>query len=454
MAMIVTGRYILQFKIYYHFFLKKVFLDFTNHDPKKDVVMVLVMVCFLCSLLHFALDFFFPPYVTMDKVTIILTGYLIPCAVFFMLMHEASAVERRLNPLPKFVEEDTQWAKQHLAECEKYLDSSIKHNAKQAERKLYFEKPDHKFELNELLDEIILTSRPVDSKFHNEPDHGAVKHGVHGMYKGLWPGRILLCPYLKDEESRTFKKVFMIFVAGFIVIQCAVLVAITMSAVQEGIDAVPGGVSHDAFHVGGEAFERMGFNGYCRDEGHHRPPGYFIAIDKLEGSAEGSALPEVFLSTIRTRAQQKRRTVGLSQVLHTGHSRATSLPKGTHSCALHCSGDENCIGFAMDHDLCNVYLGKDAATPEGWDTLQSIHRTSTVEMKDHAHDKWAIVTTDHSMGATCFIKLREESEPENVVACIVYGCHILVILWVIYKAAFMTFKLYFMKMEPIARAVD
>jgi hypothetical protein len=425
MALIVTGRYILQFRIYYHFLIRKVLLDFTNHDIKRDLVLILVLLCFLCAVSHFVLDFFFPPYVTLDKMTVVATAYFLPCGVFFILWREASDVEWHLMPLPKLVEDDPQWATQHIANSQKYLDTSIQHNFKNAQHKLYYEKPDHKFELDELLDEIVMMSRPAVSNFEDEPDHGDVKHGIHGLYKGLWPGRILLNPFLKDDDSRKFRQAFMTFVFVFIVLQLCLLVALALSAVQEANDAVPGGVPHDAFHAGGEAFEQLGHAGYCRDEGQHRPPGYFISIEKLAGHQNGTNAAGLLQTALR----------------HARHFRAQAqidVDQAKNLCAHHCAGNEYCLGFAMDPDLCNIYLRQEAPTPSGWETLRSIHRTSTKDQSSHS--KWAIVTTDFSAQVTCYVKLTHESEPENFVGSAVYVCHILVILVIVYMSATKIFK--------------
>jgi len=447
MAMIVTGRYILQFRIYYHFLLKNVLLDFTNHDIKKDLVLMLVLLCFLCAIMHFTLDFFFPPYVTLEKLTTVVTVYFLPCCVFFLLWREASDVEWHMMPLPKLVEDDPQWATEHLGKSRKYLDTSIKHNFKQAERNLYYQKPDHMFELDELLDEIIRISHPATSNFEEEPDHGETKHGIHGLWKALWPGQILLNPYLKDEDSKNFSRAFKLFVTVFIVVQFVLLFAFAVSAVQEARDAVPGGIPHDAFYAGGEAFEQLGYNGYCRDEGQHRPPGYFIAQDKLAGQVNG---------TDAVSGQHGGASVALLMRTAFTRLRSPAHKDADHAkqlCAYHCAGVEECIAFAMDPDLCNIYLSKEVPTPSGWDTLRSIHRTSAKDLSlshgkktDKAtgsHTQWTIVTTDHSMGTTCFVKLEQQQEPENFVGCAVYLCHMLMVLFIIYASARKTFKGYF-----------
>jgi len=367
----------------------------------------------------------------MDKMMTIMTTYFFPSLVFFLLWKDASDVEWHLLSLSKFVEHDPQWAKGHISGCEKYLDTSIKHNFRPAQQKLYDEKPDHRFELDELLDEIIVISRPANNYFRDEPDHGEIKHGVHDhLFKGLWPGHILLNPHLKDQESKTFRNAFLTLVAIFIVFQLSILIALVMSAVVKANDAQSGGFPHDAFSVGGRAFEQLGQSGYCRAEGQHRPPGYFTRIDQLVDT------PALLLQTAFRRV--KRPQVDIQVV-----------EEERNLCAHQCAAREYCIGFAMDPDLCSIYLSKEMEAPSGWSTLRSIHRTSKVAEKLSRDEnfKWDIVTTDGSTRALCFTILTRRAEPQKYVACAVYACVALVILRTLHMVGQYTFKSYF---DPVS----
>jgi len=440
MALIVTGRYILQFRIYFHFLLRSAIIDFTNHEIKKDLALIQTLVCFLLAVSAFILDLLFPPYVTMDKMMNITTAYFFPCIVFFLLWKNAQDVEWHLLPLSKFVEHDPQWAKGHIYACEKYLDTSIKHNFNPAQKKIYHEKPDHTFELDDLLDEIITISRPANSHWREEPDHGDIKHGVHSIhdFHGLWPGHILLNPHLKDAESKRFRNAFMAFVAMFLVLQLGILAALTMSAVLKANDAQSRGIPHDAFYVGGRAFEQLGQSGYCRAEGQHRPPGYFIKIEDLDDQHDGTnvaLLPQTAFRHVKKSHAQVDINV---------------VEKERNLCAHECAANEYCNGFALDPDLCSIYLSKEMEAPSGWSTLRSIHRMSKVEdllNKAIAKKKdftWDIVTTDGSTRAVCFTLLTEQAEPQKYVACAVYVCLILVILRTLVMVGHYTFKSYHM----------
>merc|ERR1719316_272755 len=171
--------------------MNRVLLDFTNYEIKKDFLLLLVFLGFLCSCSHFVLEIFFPPYLTVEKLSMIATVYLAPCGIFFLLMREASDVEWGLMPLPKLVEPDPAWAKQHIAQCHNLSDSAIRKKIKAAVTNLYNAKEDHRFELDELIHEIVRICQGSNDGQDNED-------GTHGLYKGMWPGRILLSPYLKD----------------------------------------------------------------------------------------------------------------------------------------------------------------------------------------------------------------------------------------------------------------
>jgi len=441
MALIVTGRYILQFRIYFHFLVRNAIIDFTNYEIKKDLALILTLVCFLGAVVHFIMDLLFPPYVTTDKMMLIITTYFFPCIIFFLLWKDAADIEWHLLSLSKFVEHDPQWAKGHISKCEKYLDTSIKHNFKDAQQKLYDENlPDGKFDLDELLDEIIAISHPANSHFQDEPDHGDIKHGNHDFFKGLWPGRILLNPNLKDEESKGFRNAYFVFVAMFIVLQFGILTALTLSAVYKFNDAQSHGIPHDAFYVGGRAFEQLGQSGYCRAEGQHRPPGYFRKIEELEDQHDGTN--EALLLQTASRHVKKLRT----QVdIHV-------VEKERNLCARHCAANQYCNGFAMDPDLCSIYLSKEMKAPSGWSTLRSIHRMSTVEdllNRDKEGFTWDVVTTDGSTRAVCFTILTRQPEPQKYIACAIYVFHILVIWQTLYNVGHYTFKSY---LDPVSRS--
>jgi hypothetical protein len=468
-AMLMTGRYILQNRIYYKLLLKKVLLDFTNYDMFRDRMMLAVLLAFVCSLLHFVLvalvGGFEPPYMSLDKVIIIATVYLTPCGIFFLLMFSAANVERFMTPLPKFVEEHPPWAKKWIAESICVSDSTINRNTGKAVRKLYREQRDHRFEIGDLIDEII------DLSYHNqlegEQDWQA-KQGIHGFLEGMWPARILLNPYDQDPKSNKFRRAFLAFTALVAVIQCGIVIALGSSAVAEAIDARPGGIpTHDAFYVGKVAFEMIGVKGYCRDKDYERPPEYGIALDDLHKQqllAKKAQLTRTWLRPYDSESSNQgplREPAATSQpgpAKQPGPARGSQKQavlapiddselswseKGKMLCATHCADNVKCIGFAVDMDhFCRIYLSEASGTPyEGFPVEQG-----GVEYKS---GHWQIVMTDSSVSADCWAKLEYEGQPQKYVSCLIYAVTIIVILCLVSSATYHTFLYFFVSVDDL-----
>lgn len=427
LAMIVTGRFILQHRIYYLMLLKKVLLDFTNYNVKQDIVLMTLFLGFLCSLLHFVLAFFFPPYLTLDNIMLITSLYLVPCFVFFLLMQEASDVEWSMVPLAKFVEADVAWAKQHIAQCQLFTDGCIRYHIPEAMKRIHDQKQDGRFDLDELLNEIIRLS-------HEEPmEEDKAAHSMFMTVYSMWPGRILLSPHLKDRKSIRFRKAFMTYTAVVAVILCCSVIALAISAVQAGMDAAPGGLSYDAFYVDGVAFERVGVDGYCRDRDMKRPPGYLKAITSLSSEHHGTDAALVTRSSF----MHSRILIPESGILSRGFPEDES-GQGQKLCALHCARREKCIGFAVDAEFCNIYLRGAFGTPSGWMPL------TDRRLKDDAdRENWSIAMADSSLSTTCFVKLEEKAEPEKFLACAVYVFHIFAILGIVAWYTYRTYLNYF-----------
>lgn len=433
LILIVTGRYILQHRIYYLMLLKGVLLDFTNYNVKKDIVLMTLFLGFLCSLLHFVLAFFFPPYLTLENATLITSLYLVPCFVFFLLMQEASDVEWSTVPLAKFVEVDPAWAKKHIAQCKMLTDGCVRYHIPEAMKRLHDQKQDGRFDLEELLDEIIRLSqaRPLEDD-----------EATHSMFMtnySMWPARILLSPHLKDKKSIRFRKAFMTYTAVVAVILCGSVVALAISATQAGMDAVPGGLSYDAFYVGGVAFERVGVDGYCRDADMHRPPGYLKAIESLSNKRLGTN------AALLTRSSFMRSRILIPEngILTKGVPEDES-EQGQKLCALHCARREKCIGFAMDPEFCNIYLNGAFGTPSGWMPL------TDRRLKENAdRENWSIAMADSSLSTTCFVKVEEKEEPEKFLACAVYVVHIFGIMGIVAWYTYRTWHNYFVPVSKI-----
>jgi len=109
----------LQSRLFYHMLQGRALIDFHNYKISHDIFVIIVIGgCFLMSVIHIALDVFFPPYAGVQRLTNICTVYFVPCAIFFGLYDSASDVERHFVPLTKFYEENPSYAKDHLGASE------------------------------------------------------------------------------------------------------------------------------------------------------------------------------------------------------------------------------------------------------------------------------------------------------------------------------------------------
>merc|ERR1719171_2364990 len=77
--------------------------------------------------------------------------------------------------------------------------------------------------------------------------------------------------------------------------------------------------------VGTAHYDSLGA-GYCRDEGMHRPDGYYIPLAELSVRERYTTLP-----------------------------RTSAAGPSDLACAEHCSDDSNCLGYAIDRDTCTIY---------------------------------------------------------------------------------------------------
>merc|ERR1719473_662471 len=197
--------------------------------------------------------------------------YIVPCIMFFLVFGSLYNVERHLVSLANIYEEDSIWAKAHLAKSEMYTDMCIKHSSRDAQRTLRQSVGvgPYAYDLDDLLQEIVTHSETNrGNRFGANTPRDSLYHfsGFVGLYQGLWPARILLDPALKDENSRSFRRSWIVFCVIFVITQFSILTIFGIRATRESIEAVSVDDMPEHVHrVGGAGFEKVG-PGYCRDD--------------------------------------------------------------------------------------------------------------------------------------------------------------------------------------------
>jgi hypothetical protein len=283
-SMIVTGRYILQSRLWYNLLMKNVLLDYSNYRFTNDSTMHILLGLFICSLLHFVQMLFFPSYVTFELVSRVGSVYLIPCGIFFYLFHSVCDIEHHFVPLPKFCEEDLQWAKGHFARAQLFTGISIRKAAKAAMEKLQKEKTDGRYTLDEFVDAAVDIANPRTPRGSSAVSEDDLSH-VHGedavLLKGLWPGRILLNPHLIDPDSTAFRHAFLTFSGFVIIFQLCLFAFLCVSITHEISNAMPDHVPDNAVVVGGTAYQKIG-EGYCRGHNMQPPLNYHRSMSSIQ----------------------------------------------------------------------------------------------------------------------------------------------------------------------------
>lgn len=473
MAMIIAGRFILQRRMYYHLLARRALLDFAPYNFARDKVMIIIGLSFCVSCLHFVMDMCFPPYVTLDKLARIAVIYITPCCVFFVLFDSLCDVERHLVPLPKFYEEDPAWAKGHLHNSALYSETSIKKSADIAleDLRAATASGDGTYTLDDLLQRT-LNAAEVHRGRMSAASYGtaslaenatrwrrAVTHDLSAgtVFKGLWPGRILLDGNLSDEASKEFRRVGKTFMILFMIVQVITLMVLGYNGLKEAMDTMPESVTraqrlaiHELLELEGAYYEVFG-DGYCRDEGMNRPDGYWKELDDMTPATallhlrsrpvwhghlrsdanDGIAVTPAFASAPAASLAMLA-AVNAEQALLLPDPRITSsraLP-----CAAHCSRHKFCIGYAIDEDMCSVYLRKPRPAPPGWRSFTETP-TTRQEAELPTGALFDISQGNGAPGAICLVKADLGGRPQDIIGCVVHLLHAFLVLAVLVLAA-------------------
>jgi len=477
-SMVAAGRFILQRRLFYHMYMRGAILDYANYRAYKDAVLIVLMLCFACSLSHFALDYCFPPYLTIAKATKVLSVYIIPCCVFFALFENIYNIERHLVPLPTVYEEDPKWAKQHLAKSDVFSAIVVRDSVAEAKKRLRTAQlasggaAGVRYSVTDLLEETIKVART--GEIHNLEALAKEGNRFTGLFAGLWPGSILLDPCLNDAGSHRFFWAWRGFSSGFVVLQILIFGLLFSSSWKEWSDSRPQSKPSGALDIGHHYYTVLG-TGYCRGDSMQRPYGYFAkyvesnqlpghkAVEDLDllglppfadknfGGARRSkadASDEHRSWPPMLRRKNAAHPVIISKAGFAASKESTQMSRGysagdiqcgdtsctamQKACGQECSLHETCVGFATDPDMCSVYFSRDPKnTPDGWMAYTEI---SPVTWRRGEAGPRGIVQTNNYESATCFVRRDENGEPEDLVACIVYAFFALLIIWILGQA--------------------
>eukprot|EP00421_Protoceratium_reticulatum_P049223 CAMPEP_0168431960 /NCGR_PEP_ID=MMETSP0228-20121227/38650_1 /TAXON_ID=133427 /ORGANISM="Protoceratium reticulatum, Strain CCCM 535 (=CCMP 1889)" /LENGTH=408 /DNA_ID=CAMNT_0008446083 /DNA_START=31 /DNA_END=1254 /DNA_ORIENTATION=+ len=205
-ALAVAMRMILQERIYYGLLRAGGLLDFANAAPLQDPLLWLLATSLLHGVLHFGLKYWHSDaFVSatlqddMEEASTVARVFLAPALIFMMLFYSSSDIESSLIPLNKYFEEDWQYAKRTLGSIEPMDERAVRRE---------LEGRDVVGEAREP------TIGAVYGKIIQEyPGFAGQPETRHKFYAEMWPAQVLLDPRLQDASSRSFRFMFMVFLA-------------------------------------------------------------------------------------------------------------------------------------------------------------------------------------------------------------------------------------------------
>jgi len=378
-SMIITARFIVQQRLYYLLLKKGVLIDYANYTFIADGAVLTVVVCFCIGLLHWLEGL---SYISVEKLMYVLTSYLVPVGVFFVLLESVFDIERHLVPLAKFYEEDPEWARKQLAKSVMVSEKAVRHCARVAQREMRGVHPEG-FSMDSLLENLGEKVQAVYDAGESSEDELAGQTITNALFKGLWPTSFVLDRRLNDTKSSRFRQATVCFYIIFCLIQAAIMLTLVASAWQEFTEALPSSKPWGAKLFGDQYYNVFG-DGYCRGPSRERPPGIYRALTKVN----------------------------------------------RRQCGEQCSRLDNCLGFSTDLDLCHLYLPREPKfVLPGWTLMESAAK----------HPITAIVATNEAKEVVCFARISHYAETEDLTGSFVYFFHLLVVSWVLRQAATVAF---------------
>lgn len=450
-SLVVTGRFILQSRIYYHLLVKGAILDFQNYKFNKDPAIVLLISCFSMGALHFLLDLCYPPYLVnhIEKMNNICM-FALPCLVFFMVFENGCNIEKHLVTLNKFYEEDAEVAHDLLGGAKFYSEEQIRASGK----KVIGVAGEYRGSLDTLLDETIKGATTSRGAVHDETIHGNSRGSrITNLFRGLWPGQILLDEGLTDEASKSFKGAIRAFMIGFVLVHMMLLALLLSSAAREFGDTYPAHPEHvsnnlkpGTFVVDDVHYQRLG-GGYCRDDSMQRPDCYWaewktfspqiastgppgqramkataLSVDPLLSPRHAAGKRSAFLSV------STNLTFPFTLQKPAWMTQKDRWPKRyIEDCATHCSSSSICIGFAVDPEFCSIYNSEYIKASSGWQQTPIVHdEARSSSMRRTAR----IVQTNTHELSTCWSKQDMKGEPQDIMGAIVCALHAFIVAFI------------------------
>jgi len=225
-------RDLLQSRMYYEFFSHRVFLDFTN-VPFLDAISVRMMLgwCALCFAMY-------PLTGTTGLFGILQTlPFWFPVLSRFLLLYFQWDLEKRLVSVAKLVENDIEWAGNHVKNSFFLRDYLAEEAFHKVQKHLDKQKPAPELSTGEYIFQIAYKAEELHAKnLHNEDsqEQELQSKASTSIFQALspwyWVKQFLFSPYLVDARADNFRFWFQIYLA-FSIILMLLLIFFSISTI-------------------------------------------------------------------------------------------------------------------------------------------------------------------------------------------------------------------------------
>lgn len=222
-SLTVAMRLIVQERIYYGMLKQGGLIDFECASPVRDPLMWLLVVSLAHGVSHFVLKFYnSKAWLTptwnddIQELSQISGIFLMPSFIFMMIFIQSSDIENDLIPLNKYFEEDWVYARHMLGSITPMDENTLRAGLQTGDFVGEAEEPTIK-----AVYQCIIRAYPTFADATSTP---------HLFFREMWPAQILVDARLQDDESFTFRIMFVVFLALTFLIHTTTIVLLAFRA--------------------------------------------------------------------------------------------------------------------------------------------------------------------------------------------------------------------------------
>lgn len=218
-SIVVAMRVMLQQRVFYGLLKLGGLLDFKNVDAYKDPIMWLLGMSLLHGMGHFGLKLYYQEVEHLSELQMISQKFMVPAFIFMAFFYTSYDVEKTLIPLSKYVEEDCEYAKRTLGHIHFLQEDVVREEVMTTDMVSHASHP----RIKEVYKAIISRYHRVSEGFEAKSKFCCCCE--FRLFHAMWPATILMDSRLTDNDSISYRRMFLCFAFLACIIQLLIFVA-------------------------------------------------------------------------------------------------------------------------------------------------------------------------------------------------------------------------------------